>query len=46
DQKIWEEGHSVPIYQRPELVGIKAGLENMGARGFANVIYENIGFKK
>ena len=21
DQKIWEEGHSVPIYQRPELIG-------------------------
>ncbi|MDQ1751285.1 MAG: glutathione transport system substrate-binding protein [Pseudonocardiales bacterium] len=46
DQKIWEEGHSVPIYQRPELVGIKAGLENMGARGFANIIYQDIGFKK
>lgn len=46
DQKIWEEGHSVPLYQRPELIFTKTGLENFGAFGFANKIYENIGFKK
>ena len=46
DQKIWEEGHSVPLYQRPELIFTKSTLENFGAFGFANKIYENIGFKK
>lgn len=46
DQKIWEEGHSVPIYQRPELIGAKASLVNFGAFGFADTDYELIGFKK
>jgi peptide/nickel transport system substrate-binding protein len=46
DQKIWEEGHSVPLYQRPELIGVKSTIVNYGAIGFSNVIYENIGFKK
>lgn len=46
DQKIWEEGHSVPIYQRPELIGAKASLVNFGAFGFADTDYELIGFTK
>jgi peptide/nickel transport system substrate-binding protein len=46
DQKIWEEGHSVALYQRPELIGVKSTIVNYGAIGFANVVYENIGFKK
>jgi peptide/nickel transport system substrate-binding protein len=48
DQKIWEEGHSVPIYQRPELVGAKATLVNFGAFGFegSSKNYINMGFTK
>lgn len=46
DQKIWEEGHSAAIYQRPDLIGAKPNLANMGAFGFANKVYEDIGFKK
>jgi peptide/nickel transport system substrate-binding protein len=46
DQLIWEEGHSVTLYQRPELIFTKSTLVNFGAVGFANKIYENIGFKK
>ncbi len=46
DQKIWEVGHSVPLYQRPDLVASKANLVNFGSFGFADVVYEDIGFKK
>ncbi|MDQ2836992.1 MAG: ABC transporter family substrate-binding protein [Actinomycetota bacterium] len=46
DQKIWEEGHSVPLYQRPDLVASKSNLMNFGSFGFADTVYENIGFKK
>jgi peptide/nickel transport system substrate-binding protein len=46
DQKIWEEGHSVPLYQRPDLVATKSNLVNFGSFGFADTDYTSIGFKK
>lgn len=46
DQKIWEEGHSVPLYQRPDLVATKSNLVNFGSFGFADTDYTMIGFKK
>lgn len=46
DQKIWEAGHSVPLYQRPDLVATKSNLVNFGSFGFATPVYETIGFKK
>ncbi|MBV9822573.1 MAG: ABC transporter family substrate-binding protein [Actinobacteria bacterium] len=46
DQKIWEEGHSVALYQRPDLVASKSNLVNFGSFGFADPVYEDIGFKK
>ena len=46
DQKIWEEGHSAPLYQRPDLVATKSNLVNYGSFGFADVDYTAIGFKK
>ena len=46
DQKIWEEGHSVALYQRPDLVATKTKLVNFGSKGFADFVYEDMGFKK
>jgi peptide/nickel transport system substrate-binding protein len=46
DQMIWSEGHSVPLYQRPDLVATKSTLVNFGSIGFADRVYEDIGFKK
>jgi peptide/nickel transport system substrate-binding protein len=46
DQKIWEIGHSVALYQRPDLVAAKSTLVNFGSFGFADPVYESIGFKK
>lgn len=44
DTLIWQEVHSVTIYQRPEIWPVKKGLANIGAFGFAEAIYEDIGW--
>ncbi len=46
DKMIWDEVHSLTLYQRPEIVASKANLANFGAFGFASTIYEDIGFTK
>lgn len=46
DQKIWDLGVSVPIYQRPDFVATKTNLANFGSAGFADVVYEDVGFTK
>ena len=44
DSMIWEEVHSLTLYQRPEIVATRAELANFGAFGFATGRYEDIGF--
>jgi len=44
DALIWEEVHSITLYQRPDLVAINSNVANFGAMGFANEKYEDIGF--
>ena len=44
DKLIWEEVHSLTMYQRPEIWAGKQNLANMGAYGFASIIYEDIGW--
>jgi peptide/nickel transport system substrate-binding protein len=34
------------MYQRPQSVAIRSDLANLGARGFRDVHYEDIGFVK
>jgi peptide/nickel transport system substrate-binding protein len=46
DQMIWEEGHSVTLYQRPDLFACKKTLVNFGAFGFADRNYITLGFKQ
>jgi peptide/nickel transport system substrate-binding protein len=46
DKAIWEEVHSLTLYQRPDIHGVKAGLANIGAYGFASIVYEDIGWMK
>ena len=46
DTMIWNEVHSLTLYQRPEIVAAKANLANYGALGFAKAHYEDIGFTK
>src|SRR5688572_6033230 len=46
DTLIWQEVHSLTLYQRPEMWVVKSGLANMGAHGFAEIVYEDIGWTK
>src|SRR3954467_13563361 len=43
DALIWQEVHSLTLYQRPELVATNKTVANFGAKGFASDTYENIG---
>ncbi|MFD7983054.1 ABC transporter family substrate-binding protein [Kitasatospora indigofera] len=44
DARIWELGHSVPLYQRPDLVAVRTGVAGAGAYGFARPRYQDLGF--
>ena len=47
DALIWQEVHSLTLYQRPELIACKKALVNFGAFGFATPwVYEDIGWAK
>jgi len=47
DAMIWDEVHSLTLYQRPEIIASKSNLANFGAFGFATPPrYEDIGFVK
>ncbi|HEX4811292.1 MAG TPA: ABC transporter family substrate-binding protein [Nonomuraea sp.] len=44
DRLIWREVNVLPLYQRPQLVAARSTLANVGARGFYDLRYEDIGF--
>ncbi|MGH3873690.1 MAG: ABC transporter family substrate-binding protein [Pseudonocardiaceae bacterium] len=44
DGKIWQEVHSLPLFQRPDIVASNSNLANFGAFGFASKSYEDIGY--
>jgi peptide/nickel transport system substrate-binding protein len=44
DALIWQEVHSLTLYQRPEMWVVKSGLANVGAFGFAEIVFEDIGW--
>jgi glutathione transport system substrate-binding protein len=46
DTMIWQEVHSITLYQRPEIVACKSTLANFGAFGFASAFFEDIGYRK
>jgi peptide/nickel transport system substrate-binding protein len=46
DTKLWEVGHSMIMYQRPDVWQVDAKLANFGAFGFSSGDYTKIGFMK
>ncbi|MEU2226291.1 ABC transporter family substrate-binding protein [Streptomyces sp. NPDC018347] len=46
DSRIWAAAGSIPLYQRPQLVGVRKNLVNAGAFGFQTPVYEDMGFLK
>jgi len=46
DKIIWENVHTLPLYQRPELIAVRSDLANYGAFGLSSERWENIGFSE
>jgi len=44
DAALWQEAGVIPFYQRPDFVAEKSTLANFGAFGFADTVYQNIGY--
>lgn len=44
DTLIWEQGHSFMLYQRPNVYAVRGTLANIGAFGFSDEKYSDIGF--
>ncbi|MGI5203145.1 ABC transporter family substrate-binding protein [Spirillospora sp. CA-108201] len=44
DRLIWRQASVLPLYQRPQLVAVRAELANVGAGGFLDPVYQDIGF--
>jgi peptide/nickel transport system substrate-binding protein len=43
---IWENVHTIPLYQRPELIATKSNLANYGAFGLTNVKWQDVGYQQ
>lgn len=46
DARIWQLGHSVPLFQRPDLVAVRSTVAGAGAYGFTTPRFQDLGFKK
>ncbi|WP_250214860.1 ABC transporter family substrate-binding protein [Acrocarpospora catenulata] len=44
DRLIWQQVNVLPLYQRPQTVAVRTTLANIGARGFRDLNYSDIGF--
>jgi peptide/nickel transport system substrate-binding protein len=44
DRLIWQQVHTLALYQRPQLVATRAGLANFGAFGMYQPAYHDIGY--
>ncbi|WP_033825756.1 ABC transporter family substrate-binding protein [Kitasatospora sp. MBT63] len=46
DARIWQLAHSVPLYQRPDLVAVRNTVAGAGAYGFGSPRFQDVGFLK
>ncbi|ANW66134.1 hypothetical protein BCA37_23465 [Mycobacterium sp. djl-10] len=46
DQLVWAEGFSLPLFQSPGNVAVRANLANYGPAGLGDLDYTKIGFMK
>jgi peptide/nickel transport system substrate-binding protein len=44
DGLVWDEVHSIVLYQRPQITAAKSSLANIGSSGFKSTVYQDIGF--
>ena len=46
-QAVWEDVHTLPLYQRPMLIGVREKLANIGALSMARYpVWQNVGLTK
>ncbi|MFD7510071.1 ABC transporter family substrate-binding protein [Streptomyces sp. NPDC059853] len=45
DARLWALAGSLPLFQRPQLVAVDAGLAGVGAFGLATPRYQDIGYR-
>lgn len=46
DVKVWQEVHSLTMYQRPQITATTSNLANFGSFGFKTRVMEDVGFTK
>lgn len=46
DVLIWQLGHSIELYQRPQILAVRKGLANYGASGFSDTDLTKVGWLK
>ncbi|MEW2544164.1 ABC transporter family substrate-binding protein [Streptomyces sp. NPDC047002] len=46
DRLIWAEGHSIELYQRPQILAVRKGLANFGASGLGDWDFTAMGWQK
>ncbi|WP_269853286.1 ABC transporter family substrate-binding protein [Streptomyces sp. RPT161] len=47
DAQVWRLGHSIELYQRPQIAAVRKGLANYGAFGLQNITdYTRVGWLK
>jgi peptide/nickel transport system substrate-binding protein len=46
DRLIWDEVHSVTLYQRPQIIPVRRTLVNWGAFGLSTPVWTDVGFRR
>jgi peptide/nickel transport system substrate-binding protein len=46
DKLLFQQVHTLTLFQRPQMCGVKNGLANLGSFGFASIDYTKIGYTK
>ena len=46
DVQLWKLGHSIELYQRPQIDAVRKGLANYGASGLADIDWTKVGWQK
>jgi peptide/nickel transport system substrate-binding protein len=44
DRLIWQEAHSLPLFQTPQVDAVRSNLANFGAQGLSEYDYAKVGF--
>lgn len=46
DALVWSLGHTIALYQRPQIIAVRHGLANFGAGGLASDDFNKVGWMK